>query len=321
MINNNSVYILPNFENFITNKHPDSPKEVKPYLAHVELIQAVNLAICLSRPLLLEGEAGCGKTLLAHDIAYKLGLPLYTWHVRSTSKAQDGLYSYDSILRLHDVQVSKLSQSQNSNPKTLRNPEDPKCYRKLGPIGKAFALQDCPAVVLIDEIDKADIDFPNDLLSVLDDPRKFEIPETGEEFKATHNPIVIITSNKEKGNLPNPFLRRCIYYFIEFPTKDFLQQIIEQHYKDYKTNCSTDEVKEFSNLSNEAIDKFLTLRNKKDLHKNPGTSEFLDWLKMLQIFHSTPYKSDQLRESVTVPYPELLFKLRADWLLHTKTHE
>ncbi|KAF0190445.1 MAG: ATPase AAA [bacterium] len=173
--------------------------------------------------------------------------------------------------------------------------------------------------MLIDEIDKADIDFPNDLLSVLDDPWEFDIPETGEVFTAKqHKPIIIITSNKEKGNLPAPFLRRCIYYFIQFPNKESLKEIIDQH---YKGKLSSDQAKEFSTLSNEAIDRFFTLREKDKLHKNPGTSEFLDWLKMLQTFHSTPYNSTKLKTDTTIPYPELLLKLRADWLTHTKAYE
>lgn len=310
-MNNECKYILTGYETFLTNKHKDCPEKPKPYIAQDELIQAVNLAICLNRPLLLEGEAGCGKTLLAYDIAYKLGLPLYSWHVRSTSKAQDGLYSYDAILRLHDVQVTKMLQTTTNLPFN-RDPQDPKSYRTLGPLGEAFNLQECPGVVLIDEIDKADIDFPNDLLSVLDN-YEFKIPETGETFTAKHKPIIIITSNKEKGNLPSPFLRRCIYYFIQFPDKDFLQKIIDQH---YEHKLSETQQKDFAALSNVAIDKFLDLRESWKLHKNPGTSEFLDWLKMLQTFHPTPYNSKQLQSHNTIPYPELLLKLRADWLIN-----
>ena len=210
--------------------HPQSPDLSEPYIADPPLIRAINLAIYLRRPLLLEGEAGCGKTSVAAAIAYELGLPLYRWDVRSTSKAQEGLYTYDALLRLHDVQAQKVDASLQ------RNPSKPKDYRKFGAIGNAFQLEDCPGVVLIDEIDKADLDFPNDLLTVLDDPWAFEIPETGEtgehKIKAHHQPIVIITSNKEKGNLPAPFLRRCVYYFVKFPdSAERLQEIVKRHYR------------------------------------------------------------------------------------------
>ena len=312
-MNNECKYILNGYETFLTNKHEKCPKS-KPYIAQDELVEAVNLAICLNRPLLLEGEAGCGKTLLAYDVAYKLGLPLYPWPVRSTSKAQDGLYSYDAILRLHDVQVAKMLQT-NTNFPFNRDPQEPKTYRKFGPLGEAFTLEQCPGVVLIDEIDKADIDFPNDLLSVLDD-FEFKIDETGETISPKHKPIIIITSNKEKGNLPAPFLRRCIYYFIEFPKKDFLQQIVDEHYQNKLKNFSNEQKTAFSELSNTAINKFFDLRETWGLHKKPGTSEFLDWLKILQSFSSTPYNSKQLQSHVTIPYPELLLKLRADWLIN-----
>lgn len=315
---NKPKYKLAGYEQFITDPHPECPlvankeEKRKPYIAQTGLVQAVNLAIRLKRPLLLEGEAGCGKTLLAYDIACELGLPFYPWHVRSTSKVHDGLYSYDAILRLHDVQIAKMSS--NNSLSNNRNIEDPKTYRKLGPLGKAFDLKDCPAVILIDEIDKADIDFPNDLLSILDE-YKFDIPETGETpIKAEHTPIIIITSNKEKGNLPAPFLRRCIYYFVEFPDKEFLKQIVDEHYKDDQKGFSKAQEKSFANLSNAAINKFIEIRKKDLLHKKPGTSEFLDWLNMLQSFDPKPYESKDLETTPTIPYRELLFKLRADWI-------
>lgn len=297
--------------------HPDTPQEPEPYIASAELIQAVNLAIALERPLLLEGEAGCGKTRLAHAVGYELGLPFYRWDVRSTSKAREGLYNYDSILRLHDVQVSQFEAEQGSRPTatadTLRDPRDPKNYRTFGPLGKAFILQDCPAVVLIDEIDKADIDFPNDLLAVLDEPWEFSIPETGETLKASHKPIVIITSNKEKGNLPAPFLRRCLYHFVEFPDEKRLKAIVAMHYR------LKDSESPAAKLVTAAIERFQQLRNEGGLHKNPGTSEFLDWIGALQQFSSTPYEPSQLADpSAGPPYPELLFKLRADWQRHVR---
>lgn len=294
------------------NAHPDSPQKPEPYLASPSLIRAVNLAIYLRRPLLLEGEAGSGKSRLARAVAYELGLPLYSWYVRSTSKAQEGLYNYDAILRLHDVQAAKLESSSTQSSTLLRNPSNPADYRSFGALGKAFVLKDCPAVVLIDEIDKADVDFPNDLLAVLDDPWAFDIPETGEQgerrIQATHQPIVIITSNKEKGNLPAPFLRRCIYYFIEFPNDPAqLAQIAQLHYSAAKQPDTK--------LVENAASRFLGLRNQDVLHKKPGTSEFLDWLNALQNFgQSAPYSaSDLLNEENPLPFPEVLFKLRMDW--------
>lgn len=307
----------------LANAHPDSPKNPEPYIASDGLKRAVNLAIYLRRPLLLEGEAGCGKTRLARAVAYELGLPFYEWYVRSTSKAEEGLYTYDAILRLHDVQTHKLEDRSDEATLTIttenetrgelptrRDPRNPKAYRRFGALGKAFELKDSPAVVLIDEIDKADVDFPNDLLAVLDDPWKFEIPETGEVTAATHKPIVIITSNKEKGNLPAPFLRRCIYYFLEFPKDETrLQEIINIHYQTHH------ETPPSPKLARTAIQRFLSLRVEEGLHKKPGTSEFLDWLHALQNFGpDAPFSFDKLAAPKDqLPFPELLFKLRVDW--------
>lgn len=295
--------------------HPQAPTVPEPYLAAPALIRAVNLAIYLRRPLLLEGEAGCGKTRLAAAVAYELGLPFYAWPVRSTSRAQEGLYNYDAILRLHDVQTAKFhAETATSFPEHRidgqRDPGDPKHYRTLGALGKAFDLKACPAVVLIDEIDKADVDFPNDLLAVLDDPWTFDIPETGEHIAAIHKPIVIVTSNKEKGNLPAPFLRRCIYYYIEFPSEiEQLEQIINLHY------AATEAPPPTLGLIKAAAARFLTLRSQDLLHKKPGTSEFLDWLKVLHNFQADqPFSSAKLADvNSPFPYPELLFKLRLDW--------
>jgi MoxR-like ATPase len=284
------------------NPHSDSPKKLEMYIAEPELIQAVNLAIYLKRPLLLEGEAGCGKTRLAYAVAYELGLPLYRWDIRSTSKVIEGLYTYDAILRLYDVQIAKIEAKLN------RDPSDTRSYRKLGALGKAFLVKDCPAVVLIDEIDKADVDFPNDLLAVLDEPWQFEIPETDEVIRASYPPIVIITSNREKGNLPAPFLRRCLYYFISFPTHDQLQAIAKAH---YQTQAETSPPSE--ELIQVAANQFLEIREAGELFKNPGTSEFLDWLKVLHSFGAKPYNLSKLSQADPVPYRELLFKLRVDW--------
>ena len=295
--------------------HPESPKYPEPYIASDELIKAVNLAIYLNRPLLLEGEAGCGKTKLARAVAYELGLPFYTWYVRSTSKAQEGLYSYDAILRLHDVQTRQVEAQAGRGDSAdkaagQRDPRDATDYRKLGPLGQAFSLRECPAVVLIDEIDKADIDFPNDMLSVLDDPWEFEIPETGEVIKASEEfkPIIIITSNKEKGNLPAPFLRRCIYYFLEFPqNEDWLKEIVNAHYG------SQDDEPLSADLLGPAVTRFLTIRRDWGLYKRPGTSELLDWLEALRSSEKFTDNPSPFSEESPLPYPELLIKLRADW--------
>lgn len=292
------------------NPHEDSPKTPEPYVVAEPLKKAVNLALYLKRPLLLEGDAGCGKTRLASAVAYELGLPLYRWDIRSTTKAQDGLYEYDAILRLHDVQTQKINQSVNDE----RNPANAKDYRTFGALGKAFNLKECPAVVLIDEIDKADLDFPNDLLTVLDEPWEFKIKETGEIITATHKPIVIITSNKEKGNLPAPFLRRCLYHYVEFPNhKELLQQIVEKHSQQIVEGKSTSQ-----NLVNNAIERFLKVWNEGGLFKKPGTSEFLDWLKALHTFELKPYDATKLKEDDLLPYPELLFKLQQDWKKYTQ---
>ena len=225
-------------------------------------------------------------------------------------KQREGLYKYDAILRLHDIQAQKV------DPQLNRDPSDPTCYRKFRALGKAFCLEDCPGVVLIDEIDKADLDFPNDLLAVLDEPWEFEIPETGEtgdnKIKAKHQPIVIITSNKEKGNLPAPFLRRCVYYFIKFPDSSAqLQEIVKVHYQ--TQTDKTDNVLPSPKLIESASDRFLEIRKAGGLFKNPGTSEFLDWLSALQNFDSKPYSASKLKTVNPVPYRDLLFKLRADW--------
>jgi MoxR-like ATPase len=287
-------------------QHPDSPPEPEPYVATEELIRAVNLAIDLERPLLLEGEAGSGKTRLARAVAHELGLPFYPWHVRSTSKAEEGFYRYDAIRRLHDAHFSQVGGTKGGAP---RDPGDPLQYRELGPLGKAFEMKDRPAVVLIDEIDKAEIDFPNDLLAVLDDPWQFAIPETGEALTATRAalPIVFITSNKEKGNLPLPFLRRCVYFYLQFPaTAEALEEIVAAHYRQ-------ETVKPPATLVSAAAKRFLKLREEGSLHKNPGTSEFLDWLRALARFGSTPHSANELAAAAPLPYPELLFKLPVDF--------
>ncbi|MGK7874323.1 MAG: AAA family ATPase [Xenococcaceae cyanobacterium] len=321
------------------NPHRDSPQQPEPYIADPELIDAVNLAIFLRRPLLIEGEAGCGKTRLAIAVAYELGLPFYRWDIRSTTKAQEGLYEYDAILRLHDVQTQKVSRenqaesspTQKVEEENKRDPKNPKDYRTFGAIGQAFQSKDCPAVVLIDEIDKADIDFPNDLLAVLDEPWSFTIRETGETIRAQKDcqPIVIITSNKEKGNLPAPFLRRCLYYYIKFPSApDKLQEIVDIHYQIKQASLTNKREQGTGNreqgtgnkvtppnnkLVQTAAKRFLKIREDKGLFKIPGTSEFLDWLYALHCFRKTPYPVSELVEEKPIPYRELVFKIRQDW--------
>ncbi|MFQ4136532.1 AAA family ATPase [Nodosilinea sp. PGN35] len=299
--------------------HADAPPTPEAYLVSEPLRKAVNLAIYLRRPLLLEGDAGCGKTRLAYSVAYELGLPLYRWDVRSSTKAQDGLYEYDAILRLHDVEVQKglglppapstEADSDDSSP-DHRNPGNPKHYRRFGPLGRAFRLRTCPAVVLIDEIDKADLDFPNDLLTVLDDPWAFTIRETGETVTADphQRPIVIITSNKEKGNLPAPFLRRCLYRYLDFPNDpEQLKAIVDRHY------ALRQEPPPAAPLTTAAVEIFLSDRQERSWFKPPGTSEFLDWLRALHSFAPEPYSPTQLRKDTVLPYPELLFKRQDDW--------
>ena len=304
------------------NRHKNSPTRPEPYVISPELKKAVNLAIYLRRPLLLEGDAGCGKTRLASAVAYELGLPLYRWDVRSTTKAQDGFYEYDAILRLHDVQMQNKEQQplvdeaetdeNDDEVRFNRNPANPIHYRKFGALGKAFRLKHYPAVVLIDEIDKADLDFPNDLLTVLDEPWEFKIKETGETIRATHIPIVFITSNKEKGNLPAPFLRRCLYHYLDFPNEPKqLQEIVAKHYPIQKEAPPSD-------LVENAIERFLDVWSDGGLFKKPGTSEFLDWLKALHTFEAKPYNAAQLEKDKLLPYRELLFKLQQDWKKYAK---
>ena len=295
---------------------PDAHQEGEPYLASPELVTAVNLAIFLKRPLLLEGEAGCGKTCLAAAIAYELGYPLHRWNIRSKTRYQEGLYEYDALLRLHDVNlVQKLDGQTVEGDRTIA-PADVDRYVEFNALGKAFLQKDYPAVVLIDEIDKADLDFPNDLLTVLEKPYEFIVREKRETITAEHPPIVIITSNKEKGNLPAPFLRRCVYHFVEFPSKpEDLKKIAEIHFSANEgTSESSAEAAPPTELVDAAIDQFLAVRQQKGLVKLPGTSEFLDWLGALTHFSDEPYSAAALEDhSGPLPYRDLLFKLRGDW--------
>ncbi|MCQ4836817.1 MoxR family ATPase [[Clostridium] symbiosum] len=227
------------------------------YIASDELIRSVNIATALKKPLLLKGEPGTGKTMLAEAIAKSLGMELLIWNIKSTTKAQDGLYVYDTVQRLYDSQFGE--EGVNDIAK----------YIRLGKLGEAFKSSR-QAVLLIDEIDKADLEFPNDLLWELDQ-MEFYIPETGETVKAKVRPIVIITSNAEK-ELPDAFLRRCIFHYIAFPDAPMMERIIKAHYPGLEET-----------LIGGVLDAFYRIRELKGLQKKPGTSEILDWIQALNI--------------------------------------
>ena len=227
----------------------------KDYVATDDLKIAVNAAIVLERPLLVKGEPGTGKTVLAEEVAKALGAPLLTWHIKSTTKAQQGLYEYDAVSRLRDSQLGDPRVSEISN------------YIKRGKLWEAFTHPVRP-VLLIDEIDKADIEFPNDLLLELD-RMEFHVYETGETVKAKQRPIIMITSNNEK-ELPDAFLRRCFFHYIKFPDSETMQQIIDVHFPGIKQR-----------LIAEAMRIFFEVRDVPGLKKKPSTSELLDWLKLL----------------------------------------
>src|SRR5580765_2433291 len=225
------------------------------YVSTDDLTLAVNAAITLQRPLLVKGEPGTGKTMLAVQVAKTLGVPLLEWHIKSTTKAQQGLYEYDAVSRLRDSQLGDERVHDIHN------------YIVKGMLWQAFT-QDDPCVLLIDEVDKADIEFPNDLLRELD-RMEFYVYETRELVKAKHRPLVIITSNNEK-ELPDAFLRRCFFHYIKFPDPSTMQQIVEVHYPGIKQE-----------LLRAAMESFFELRNVSGLKKKPSTSELLDWLKLL----------------------------------------
>ncbi|MBF1801340.1 AAA family ATPase [Alloalcanivorax profundimaris] len=225
------------------------------YVATEDLKMAVNAAIALQRPLLIKGEPGTGKTLLAEQVAEALGKPLLSWHIKSTTKAQQGLYEYDAVSRLRDSQLGAEGVEDVSN------------YIKKGKLWEAFAADE-QVVLLIDEIDKADIEFPNDLLQELD-RMEFFVYETGETVRAEQRPIVIITSNNEK-ELPDAFLRRCFFHYINFPDAKTMQSIVDVHFPEIKKELVT-----------EALELFFDLRKVPGMKKKPSTSELIDWLKLL----------------------------------------
>jgi MoxR-like ATPase len=232
------------------------------YVASDDLRVAVNASIALQRPLLIKGEPGTGKTVLAHEVAKAIGAPLIEWHIKSTTKAQQGLYEYDAVSRLRDSQLG------DERVKDIRN------YIKRGKLWDAFTSEKRP-VLLIDEIDKADIEFPNDLLLELD-RMEFYVYETQEVVKATQRPVVMITSNNEK-ELPDAFLRRCFFHYIRFPDREIMTQIVDVHFPDLQRN-----------LLREALNIFYDIREVPGLKKKPSTSELLDWLKLLMVEDMPP---------------------------------
>lgn len=225
------------------------------YIATEDLMVAVNAAVTLARPLLIKGEPGTGKTQLAEEIALALGRPLYEWHIKSTTRAQQGLYEYDAVSRLRDSQLGLESVHDIGN------------YIVKGKLWEAFE-SDVQPVLLIDEIDKADIEFPNDLLRELD-RMEFYVYETRQTITARHRPVIVITSNNEK-ELPDAFLRRCFFHYIRFPDVDTMTRIVDVHYPRLKQD-----------LLREALDAFFKLREVPGLKKKPSTSELLDWIKLL----------------------------------------
>lgn len=253
----------------------------KQYVASQELMNAVNIAMALKKPLLIKGEPGTGKTVLAESISEALDMPLITWSIKSTTKAQDGLYIYDTVQRLYD---SQFGEGQV---------DDIAKYIRLGKLGEAFK-SDKQVVLLIDEIDKADLEFPNDLLWELD-KMEFYINETKETVKANTRPVVIITSNAEK-ELPDAFLRRCIFHYIEFPDEEKMEEIIKVHYGDIDKT-----------LVSRAMEAFYKIRELDEIQKKPSTSELLDWIQALMISGT-----DMKQILADLPYLGVLLKKNED---------
>lgn len=297
-----SLNISPKYEGKAFSPEEWKQAGLSPYIPSPELVNAVNLAIFLEkRPLLLQGEAGCGKTRLAEAVAYELGLldSYYPWYIKSTSRAKDGLYTYDAVRRLHDAQLARNETADKSAVGNLNN------YIKLGSIGQAFTREK-RSIILIDEIDKADIDFPKDLLRELDE-QKFTIEETGETIAAKNPPIVFITSNRER-DLPEAFLRRCLFYSIEFPSDDQLMEIIRANFTETSPELVAKAVERFRELRG-------TLKKKKS-SKLPSTSELIDWFRILN--EHPEEEAFTLLGDTLLPFTEILLKNWDDRLNYLK---
>lgn len=281
---------------------------LEPYLPSADLVRIVNLAIQLRKPLLIKGEPGCGKTRLARAVAFELGLyPDYyfEWFVKSTSRARDGLYTFDAIGQLRDAQLAATRREEGSQQTaTEKAPEE---YKHLGPLGRAFDAQDRRCVVLVDEIDKADIDFPNDLLLELDENRYFIEELDGKEVSAHYPPIVFITSNDEK-DLPDAFLRRCLFHYIDFPERLDLVRIIQAHFP-----------KSPETLVGQILDRFLELRTQMiqgNATKKVSIGELLDWFRVLAYYSP---EGDMERFADRLLYPGVLLKSWDDYRKFTET--
>lgn len=290
-----------------TGTKQPSPEErelygIQPYYPSEELIEAVNLTIFLQkRPLLVKGEPGCGKTRLAEAVARELGLPYEAWYVKSTTRAKDGLYTYDAVGRLHDAQLVRFDDEQRSKVKKIGE------YIKLGSLGRAFQ-NDRRTVLLIDEIDKADIDFPNDLLQELDEGR-FTIQETGEEIKAKQPPIIFITSNDEK-DLPDAFLRRCLFHYIQFPSESNLVKILNAHFPNSSSGVISAAVSRFDKL------RIQMEKDNSGTGKKVSTSELIDWFTILR-----QYPEDQILAKLNgeLPFAGALLKYWKDYRSYLRT--